>query len=81
MHQIPKLKWFSSRLAVVFAQSIEAKYSVENEDVVGAAPTGDAPTTSDRSAILLPTQVSCIRGLTLVWMQYAHWMKNKNAES
>ena len=42
-----KLKWLSSRLAVVFAQSTEAKCQVENEDVVGAAPTGDAPTTSE----------------------------------
>ena len=30
---------------------------VENEDVVGAVPTGDAPTTSGWSAILLPTKV------------------------
>ena len=28
-----------------------------NEDVVGAAPTGDAPTTSELSTILLPTKV------------------------
>ena len=47
MHQITKHKRFSSRLAVVFAQSIKAMYLVENEDVVGAAPTGDAPTTSE----------------------------------
>ena len=38
-----------SRLVVVFAQSIEAMCLVENEDVVGAAPTGDAPTTSEWS--------------------------------
>ena len=41
--------WNVSRLVlqlVVFAQSIDAKYYVENEDVVGAAPTGDASTTS-----------------------------------
>ena len=38
---------FSSRLDIVFAQYIEAKCQVENEDVVGAAPTGDAPTTSE----------------------------------
>ena len=35
---IPKLKCFSSRLAVVFAQSIEDRYWVEHGDVVGAAP-------------------------------------------
>ena len=45
MHQIRKLKELSSRLGVAFGQSIEAKCKVENEDVVGAAPTGDAPTT------------------------------------
>ena len=39
-HQIPKLKCFSPRLAVVFAQSIEARCKVESENVVGAAPTG-----------------------------------------
>ena len=35
-------------------------YLVENEDVVGAAPTGDAPTTSEWSTILLPTKVRLI---------------------
>ena len=60
MHQIPKLKSFSIPLAVVFAQYIEAKCSGENEDVVGAAPTGAAPTTSEWSTISLPTQVCLI---------------------
>ena len=32
---MPNLKCFSSRLAVVFSQSIEAKSQVEHEDVVG----------------------------------------------
>ena len=41
---------------MVFAQSIEARCQVEKEDVVGAAPTGDAPTTSELSTILLPTK-------------------------
>ena len=36
-----------SACTVVLAQYIEAKYQVENEDVVGAAPIGDAPTTSE----------------------------------
>ena len=58
--QIPKLKRFLSRLAVVFGQSTEARCQVENEDVVGAAPTGDAPTTSELSTILLPTKVRLI---------------------
>ena len=35
-----------NRLAVVIAQSIEARCLVENIDVVEAVPTGDAPTTS-----------------------------------
>ena len=60
MHQIPKLNCFSSRLVVVFAQSNEARCKVENEDVVGAAPTGNAPTTSEWSTILLPTKVQLI---------------------
>ena len=33
---------------------------MENEDVVGAAPIGDAPTTSEWSTILLPTIVHLI---------------------
>ena len=46
-HKILKFKCFSSRLSVVCAQAMEARCYVENEDVVGAAPTGDAPTTSE----------------------------------
>ena len=61
MHQIPKPTCFSSRLAVVFVKSIEARFfEVENEDVVGAAPTGDAPTTSEWSTTLLPAKVQLI---------------------
>ena len=51
MRQIPRFKCFSSRLAIVFAQYIEAKCWVENEDVVGAALPGDAPATSEWSTI------------------------------
>ena len=58
--KIHKLKCFSSRLAVVFAQSNGARCWVKNEDVVGAAPTGDAPTTSEWSTILLLTKVRLI---------------------
>ena len=47
----------SHPVTVVSAQSIEAMCQVENEDVVGAAPTGDAPTTSEWSIILLPAEV------------------------
>ena len=45
-YEIPKYKCFSSRPAVVFAQSIVARCSEENLNVVTAAPTGDAPATS-----------------------------------
>ena len=38
---------------------IEARCQVEYEDVVGAVSTGDAPTTSEWSTVLLPTKV-CI---------------------
>ena len=42
---------------------------VKNEDVVGTAPTGDVPTTSEWSTILLPTKVR----LTLdVWKDVHH---------
>ena len=44
-------------LAIVSAQSIETKCYVKNEDVVGALPTGDAPTWFEWSTILLPTKV------------------------
>ena len=54
---ILKHKSFSSRLAVVFVQFIEATCEVGNEDVVGAAPPGDAPTTSGWWTIFLPTKV------------------------
>ena len=47
-------------VSVVFAQSIEARCSVKNDNVVGAAPTGDAPTTSEWSASLLPITVRLI---------------------
>ena len=71
MHQIRGLKWLSSRHAVVSAHYIEARCSVENEDVVGAAPTGDAPTTSEWWTIVLPTKVQLILE---VWQYYFyHW--------
>ena len=59
MHRISILKCFSSRLAVVFAQFIEARCKVHNE-VVEAAPTGDAPTKSEWSIILFSNKVRFI---------------------
>ena len=67
MHPVTKIKYFSSRLAIVFAQSCEARCQVENEDVVGAAPTGDAPTTSEWWTRLLPAKVSYISDLMVEW--------------
>ena len=43
-------------LAVVSAQSVEARCQVENVEVDGAVPTVDAPTTSEWSTILLPAK-------------------------
>ena len=59
-HRIPTLKRFLYCLTAAFVESLEARYQVEYEDVVGAAPTGDAPTTSEWSTILLPTKVHLI---------------------
>ena len=54
------LNIFSYCLAAVFAEYLEARCWVENEDIVGPAPTGDAPTTSEWSTILLATKVRLI---------------------
>ena len=71
-HQILTLKRFSYCLAAFFAESLEARCEVENEDVVGAALTSDAPTTSEWSTILLPPKVLLIleflRYVTLWWL-------------
>ena len=48
------------RLVLQLPLANPLKPGVENEDVVGAAPTGDAPTTSEWSTISLPTQVCLI---------------------
>ena len=64
----PKLIWFSPRLAVVYAQSSEASCWVVNGYVVGAAPTGDAPTTSEWSIsnkFIASYGASYIKGLTV----------------
>ena len=61
VHQIPTLNVSQLVLQGFFsAQSIEARCLVKNEDVVGAVPAGDAPTTSEWSTILLPTKVHLI---------------------
>ena len=65
-HQIPNFKSLLSRLAVFFVHSIEARYWIENEDVVGAAPTGNALTTSEWSTIFLPNRGFTVRVLLKV---------------
>ena len=52
------MKCFSSRLAVVIAQSFEARCWLENGVfLVGAAPKGNASTISEWSTKLLPTKL------------------------
>ena len=58
-------------LAVIFAQSIEAGCQVRNEDVVGAVLTGNVPSTSECSTILLPK----------VWLILVVWWQGKNRSS
>ena len=47
------------------------KTIVENEDVVGAVPTGDAQATSEKPTVLLPTKESYIRGLMVYSTKYS----------
>ena len=53
-------KCFLSSLAIVFTQSIEARCQVGNEGLVGAAPTGDAPATSEWSTLILTSELPLI---------------------
>ena len=46
-------------LAAFFAESL-VQCQVDHSDVVGAAPTGDAPTTIEWSTMLMPTKVPLI---------------------
>ena len=55
-----------SRLAAVFAQSMEATCWVENEDVVEAAPSGDAPATSEINNLNAYGGVPYIGGFTVM---------------
>ena len=59
----------ASHLVLQLSLPCPLKPGVKNEDVVGARPTVDAPTTSERSIILLPTKVWLILE---VW-QYAFY--------
>ena len=59
----------SSHFDFVIVHYIEAKCKIKNEDVFGKAAADDAPTTSWWSTILLPTEVTYIRGLTVRFSQ------------
>ena len=61
---MPKREWFSSPVAVVFAQPVEARCLVENDDAVEAASIGDAVTTSEQSTSLLPVK---LRSIVEIW--------------
>ena len=56
-------------LRLSLPKSIKARCYVKNEDAVREAPTGDAPTTSEWSTILLPTNLCLILD---VWL-YLLW--------
>ena len=57
---------------------------VENKDVVGAAPTGDAPTASEWSTISLPTKVLLIlevwRYIKSAWNTSSWWESGVRTE-
>ena len=54
------------------------KPGVKNEDVVGAEPTGDAPTTSEWSTILMLTKV---RLILETWRYINGWAKDRSDTS
>ena len=55
-----KINYSRRVLQLSLPNSLKLGYLVENEDLVGAAPTGDAPTTSEWSLILLSTKMRLI---------------------
>ena len=59
------LKDYRIVLRLSLPNPLKPDVKVESEDVVGAAPTGDAPTASEWSTILLPTKVRLI--LEVLW--------------
>ena len=56
----PNLNVSSLLLQWLLSNPLKLGVKFKNEDVVGAGPTGDAPTTSELSTILLPTKVRLI---------------------
>ena len=80
-HRIPKPKYFSARLAVVFAQSIEDRCEIENEDVVGDAST--RLEWSQYSIILIARHTHqsrfehVVKSEMYIWL--THWGRDKMA--
>ena len=64
---------FLFRIAVVFAQSKEAMCSVQDEDIVGAAPTGYALITSEWSTIISITKVRPTLYVSRYIWKYRKW--------
>ena len=68
----PMLTRYLSPNGVTRHQCVKAMCKVENGDVVGAAPTGDAPTSCEWSTNLLPTKVHLI---LQVWRKCHYWFQ------
>ena len=81
VHQIPKLQCLSSRLSVVFAQSIEARCYVENEDVVGAAPTGIRGFMVIKLYTILAYISQCYNIIWLYMENFKNDLNNKHSHS
>ena len=78
-----------SRLGLQLSLRNILKPNVDNEDVVGAAPTDDASTTSEWSTILLPTKSAAyIRDLTgiqsisvvSIWINSCSWTSQRTPD-
>ena len=74
---INHIKWQNLNISQLVLQLFFALYwsKVEKDEVVGAAPTGDAPATSEWSTILLPTKVRLI--LEVGWYLHLEQWKSE----
>ena len=61
----------------MLGQEWRCTWSSADRLLLGAVPTGFAPTTSEWSTILLPTDVCCIWGLSVFW-KTLHCSDNKS---
>ena len=69
---------FSYCFVAFFAESLEARCQVGNEDAVGAAPTGDALAASEWSTVLLPTKATKVRLILEVLRYYLFWISDQS---